>query len=156
MYELAKARTTPCSVCTSQDGKLFVMTSRYKGLLFLSILVYLSLISFFHFLFFIFGTSNLFVRTFLLSVYLHFYFIFCFSSTSIYFIHYSLYSKSLCPVFSFMIAYVFLFFLLVLVDRDKQLRVFDFKKGKMTRKYDESVDAYQVCINVSYQSYYCL
>ena len=33
---------------------------------------------------------------------------------------------------------------LTLPFRDKQLRVFDFKRGKMKRKYDESVEAYQV------------
>ena len=32
--------------------------------------------------------------------------------------------------------------LFVTTSRDKQLRVFDFKKGKLTRKYDESVAAY--------------
>jgi hypothetical protein len=29
--------------------------------------------------------------------------------------------------------------------RDKQLRIFDFKKGKMKRRYSESVETYQVC-----------
>ena len=36
---------------------------------------------------------------------------------------------------------IFYFFILI---RDKQLRVFDFKKGKLRRKYDESVQVYQV------------
>jgi hypothetical protein len=30
-------------------------------------------------------------------------------------------------------------------NRDKQLRIFDFKKGKMKRRYSESVETYQVC-----------
>ena len=30
------------------------------------------------------------------------------------------------------------------IRRDKQIRVFDFKKGKMKKVYDESVEVYQV------------
>jgi hypothetical protein len=29
--------------------------------------------------------------------------------------------------------------------RDKQLRIYDFRKGKMKRRYSESVETYQVC-----------
>ena len=39
--------------------------------------------------------------------------------------------------------FIFIFYFFILI-RDKQLRVFDFKKGKLRRKYDESVQVYQV------------
>ena len=32
----------------------------------------------------------------------------------------------------------------ILIYRDKQIRVFDFKKGKVKKVYDESVEVYQV------------
>jgi len=43
----------------------------------------------------------------------------------------------------------------VVFSRDKQLRYFDFAKGKLKRKYDESVSAYTAttagqCLNINY------
>jgi hypothetical protein len=39
--------------------------------------------------------------------------------------------------------------------RDKQLRIFDFKKGKMKRRYSESVETYQVCAVLCCAALWC-